>query len=107
MLKDHVSMDRVPYHCVLCSFQCMNETDLKDHLTRYARHKREAARHPEMAKDLTNILRRSDNPARDLESTFMRQMTKEVILCMGGTLLRWYGRQPLVWEARCSGEGQH
>jgi len=51
-----------------------------------------------MAKDLTKILRRSDNPVRDLESTFMRQMTKE-------ESIRWYGRHAAPAKVTTDEEG--
>ena len=61
VLKRHVSLDQAPYYCSLCSFCYTEKKQLTDHLTKYKRHREEAAkREPQ---PLTEILHFSLNPA--------------------------------------------
>ena len=38
ILKNHVSRDRVPYYCRLCTFKCFTIYQLDHHVTHYSRH---------------------------------------------------------------------
>ena len=38
ILKTHVSRDRVPYYCRLCTFKCQTKSQMDHHITHYARH---------------------------------------------------------------------
>ena len=39
ILKNHVSLDEVPYYCRLCLFRCQRHDQLLQHVTSYARHR--------------------------------------------------------------------
>ena len=60
VLKHHVSMDQAPFYCSLCSFRCTEKKQLTDHLTKYKRHREEAARRE--PQPLGDILHFSLNP---------------------------------------------
>lgn len=38
ILKDHIPLHQVPYHCLLCQFRCQDSSTLRDHVSRYSRH---------------------------------------------------------------------
>ena len=38
ILKTHVSRDRVPYSCRLCTFKCQTKSQMDHHITHYTRH---------------------------------------------------------------------
>ncbi|KAH3888472.1 hypothetical protein DPMN_012507 [Dreissena polymorpha] len=59
-MKEHLPLDRVPYHRILCGFRCQDRTTLDQHVTRYAR---QAAEERKLGPvNYAAILRKSENP---------------------------------------------
>ena len=38
ILKTHVSRDRIPYYCRLCTFKCQTAHQINHHFSHYSRH---------------------------------------------------------------------
>ena len=38
LMKHHLSLDQVPYYCMLCLFKCKDENTLKEHVRKFSRH---------------------------------------------------------------------
>ncbi|KAH3827644.1 hypothetical protein DPMN_129584 [Dreissena polymorpha] len=59
-MKEHIPLDRVPYHCTLCGFRCQDRATLDQHVTRYARHVAEERKLGPV--NYAAVLRKSENP---------------------------------------------
>ncbi|XP_052792410.1 uncharacterized protein LOC128226528 [Mya arenaria] len=38
ILKEHIPLHQVPFHCLLCQFRCLDSNTLRDHVSQYSRH---------------------------------------------------------------------
>ncbi|KAH3693957.1 hypothetical protein DPMN_081396 [Dreissena polymorpha] len=61
ILKHHVTLDRVPFSCSICSFRCNDNKTLVRHLKHYRRHVEEVTSRKGRI-SLDKVLQRSENP---------------------------------------------
>lgn len=73
-LKEHVSLDRVPFYCSLCSFRAQDKQTLYNHINSYKGHREEEQRRGVV--DLTQFLRIGRDPI-SLDESHMAKLSKE------------------------------
>lgn len=70
ILKNHVSLDEVPYYCRLCLFRCQRREQLFQHVTSYARHREMAIKRG--VTDNSQFLVTSLNPHQFTERDYIK-----------------------------------
>ena len=78
ILKNHVSLDEVPYYCRLCLFRCQRHDQLLQHVTSYARH-REMANKRKVT-DHSQFLVTSPNPHQFTEMDYCKLSAEASLL---------------------------
>ena len=103
ILKNHVSLDEIPYYCRLCLFRCQRHEQLIQHITNYARHREMAAKRN--ITDHTPFLVTSPNPHQFSDLDYMK-LTPEASLRF---FLKQHGTQkssPVTSALQQIGTGQ-
>ncbi|MEW8446381.1 MAG: hypothetical protein AB2661_21050 [Candidatus Thiodiazotropha sp.] len=70
ILKNHVSLDEVPFYCRLCLFRCQRREQLIQHVTSYARHREMANKRG--VTDNSQFLVTSPNPHQFTEADYIK-----------------------------------
>ena len=87
-MKTHIPLDRVPFHCSLCSFRCQDKDTLVAHIHKYKRHRDEEIRSG--TPNYSAILKKAENPITVGDRDTVA-LTKE-------ESIRWHSRHMLSEE---------